>query len=75
MVEAFRIADDVLRQRGTGISDLIAVPGLVNLDFADVRTIMREKGLAHMGIGKGSGDSRAIDAAKQAIQSPCWKLL
>ena len=49
---------------------MIAVPGLVNLDFADVRTIMREKGLAHMGIGKGSGDSRAIDAAKQAIQSP-----
>jgi cell division protein FtsZ len=70
MVEAFRIADDVLRQGVQGISDLIAVPGLVNLDFADVRTIMREKGLAHMGIGKGSGDSRAIDAAKQAIQSP-----
>ena len=70
MIEAFRIADDILRQGVQGISDLIAVPGLVNLDFADVRTIMREKGLAHMGIGKGSGDSRAIDAAKQAIQSP-----
>lgn len=70
MLEAFRIADDVLRQGVQGISDLIAVPGLVNLDFADVRTIMKEKGLAHMGIGKGSGDNRAIEAAKQAIQSP-----
>ncbi|HZJ57441.1 MAG TPA: cell division protein FtsZ [Clostridia bacterium] len=70
MLEAFRIADDILRQGVQGISDLIAVPGLVNLDFADVRTIMREKGLAHMGIGKSSGDSRAMDAAKQAIQSP-----
>jgi cell division protein FtsZ len=49
---------------------LIAVPGLVNLDFADVRTIMKEKGLAHMGIGRGNGDNRATDAAKQAIQSP-----
>jgi len=55
MLEAFKIADDVLRQGVQGISDLIAVPGLVNLDFADVRTIMKEKGLAHMGIGKGSG--------------------
>lgn len=70
MLEAFKVADDVLRQGVQGISDLIAVPGLVNLDFADVRTIMREKGLAHMGIGKGSGDNRATDAAKQAIQSP-----
>ena len=70
MVEAFKIADDVLRQGVQGISDLIAVPGLVNLDFADVRTIMKEKGLAHMGIGKGSGENRATDAAKQAIQSP-----
>ncbi len=70
MLEAFKIADDVLRQGVQGISDLIAVPGLVNLDFADVRTIMREKGLAHMGIGKGSGDNRSIEAAKQAIQSP-----
>lgn len=70
MLEAFKIADDVLRQGVQGISDLIAVPGLVNLDFADVRTIMKEKGLAHMGIGKGSGDNRATDAAKQAIQSP-----
>lgn len=70
MMEAFKIADDVLRQGVQGISDLIAVPGLVNLDFADVRTIMREKGLAHMGIGRAKGDTRAIDAAKQAIQSP-----
>lgn len=70
MLEAFKIADDVLRQGVQGISDLIAVPGLVNLDFADVRTIMKEKGLAHMGIGRGSGDNRAVEAAKQAIQSP-----
>lgn len=70
MLDAFKVADDVLRQGVQGISDLIAVPGLVNLDFADVRTIMREKGMAHMGIGKGSGDNRATDAAKQAIQSP-----
>ena len=70
MVEAFKIADDVLRQGVQGISDLIAVPGLVNLDFADVRTIMKEKGLAHMGIGRGTGENRATDAAKQAIQSP-----
>ncbi|MGI6113466.1 MAG: cell division protein FtsZ [Mahellales bacterium] len=70
MLEAFKVADDVLRQGVQGISDLIAVPGLVNLDFADVRTIMQEKGLAHMGIGKGSGDNRAVEAAKQAIHSP-----
>ena len=70
MLEAFKVADDVLRQGVQGISDLIAVPGLVNLDFADVRTIMKEKGLAHMGIGRGNGDNRATDAAKQAIQSP-----
>lgn len=70
MLEAFRIADDVLRQGVQGISDLIAIPGLVNLDFADVKTIMFEQGLAHMGIGKSNGDKRAIEAAKQAIQSP-----
>lgn len=68
--DAFKIADEVLRQGVQGISDLIMVPGLVNLDFADVRTIMNEKGLAHMGIGKGSGDNRATEAAKQAIHSP-----
>jgi cell division protein FtsZ len=70
MLEAFRIADDVLRQGVQGISDLIAVPGLINLDFADVKTIMLETGLAHMGIGKGSGENKAEEAAKQAISSP-----
>lgn len=70
MLEAFSIADDVLKQGVQGISDLIAVPGLVNLDFADVKTIMMEQGLAHMGIGRASGENRAAEAAKQAIQSP-----
>lgn len=70
MIDAFKMADDILRQGVQGISDLIAVPGLINLDFADVRTIMLSTGLAHMGIGKGSGESRAIEAAKQAISSP-----
>lgn len=70
IVDAFKVADDVLRQGVQGISDLIAVPGLVNLDFADVRTIMKEKGLAHMGIGRASGENRATEAAKQAIHSP-----
>ncbi|MCF6095885.1 cell division protein FtsZ [Thermovorax subterraneus] len=70
IIEAFRIADDVLRQGVQGISDLIAVPGLINLDFADVRTIMMDTGLAHMGIGRGSGENRAIEAAKQAVSSP-----
>ncbi|NLD50035.1 MAG: cell division protein FtsZ [Clostridiaceae bacterium] len=70
IVDAFRIADDVLRQGVQGISDLIAVPGLVNLDFADVKTIMLDTGLAHMGIGRSSGESRAEEAARQAIQSP-----
>ena len=70
IVEAFRMADDVLRQGVQGISDLISVPGLINLDFADVRTIMLNQGMAHMGIGKASGENRAEDAAKQAIQSP-----
>ncbi|CAH2212755.1 cell division protein FtsZ [Tepidibacter aestuarii] len=70
MLDAFKKADDVLQQGVQGISDLIAVPGLVNLDFADVQTIMREQGLAHMGIGNAKGENRAIEAAKQAIQSP-----
>jgi cell division protein FtsZ len=70
MVDAFKIADDILRQGVQGISDLIAVPGLVNLDFADVKTIMFDTGLAHMGIGRASGDKRAEEAAKQAIHSP-----
>jgi len=70
IVEAFRMADDVLRQGVQGISDLIAVPGLINLDFADVKTIMLNTGLAHMGIGRASGDGRAEEAARQAIHSP-----
>jgi len=70
ITEAFKIADDVLRQGVQGISDLIAVPGLINLDFADVKTIMSEKGSALMGIGRSSGDNRAAQAAKAAISSP-----
>ncbi len=70
IVEAFKMADDVLRQGVQGISDLIAIPGLVNLDFADVKTIMLNTGMAHMGIGRASGENRAEDAAKQAVQSP-----
>jgi len=70
LMDSFKLADDVLRQGVQGISDLITIPGLVNLDFADVRTIMIEKGLAHMGVGRGTGDNRAKEAAKQAISSP-----
>lgn len=70
MVEAFRVADDVLRQGVQGISDLITLPGLINLDFADVRTIMSEAGNALLGIGMGTGDKRAIEAATQATSSP-----
>jgi len=68
--DAFRIADDVLRQGVQGISDLIAVPGLINLDFADVKTIMQETGTALMGIGIASGENRAAVAARSAISSP-----
>ena len=68
--DAFRTADDVLRQGIKGISDLIQVPGLINLDFADVKTIMTEQGEALMGIGVGEGENRAADAAKMAINSP-----
>jgi cell division protein FtsZ len=70
VVDAFRMADDVLRQGVQGITDLITVPGLVNLDFADVRTIMREAGSALMGIGTASGDNRAAEAARSAVSSP-----
>lgn len=70
MLEAFREADNVLRQGVQGISDLIAVPGLINLDFADVKTIMSEKGTALMGIGVASGENRAAEAARKAISSP-----
>jgi cell division protein FtsZ len=70
LLEAFNKADDVLRQGIQGISDLIAVPGLINLDFADVKTIMANTGIAHMGVGKASGDNKAENAAKLAINSP-----
>jgi cell division protein FtsZ len=70
MVEAFRVADDVLRQGVQGISDLITLPGLINLDFADVRTIMAEAGQALLGIGMGTGERRAMDAVEHAIESP-----
>ena len=70
VTEAFGIADDILRQGVQGITDLITVPGLVNLDFADVRTIMRDAGSALMGIGSASGDTRAADAAHAAVSSP-----
>ncbi len=70
MIEAFQIADSVLLQGVQSISDLIAVPGLINLDFADVKAIMFERGLAHMGIGTATGDNNIIDAVKTAITSP-----
>jgi cell division protein FtsZ len=70
IVEAFRMADDILRQGVQGITDLITVPGLVNLDFADVRTIMRDAGSALMGIGTASGENRAAEAARSAVSSP-----
>jgi cell division protein FtsZ len=70
MVDAFRVADDVLRQGVQGISDLVTLPGLINLDFADVRTIMTDAGSALLGIGMGTGERRAIDAAEQAVASP-----
>jgi cell division protein FtsZ len=70
MVEAFRVADDVLRQGVQGISDLVTLPGLINLDFADVRTIMSEAGNALLGIGMGVGENRATEAAIQAVSSP-----
>src|SRR5688572_7779275 len=70
IVEAFRIADDILRQGVQGITDLITVPGLVNLDFADVRTIMRDAGSALMGIGVAAGENRAAEAARTAVSSP-----
>src|SRR5438132_12105432 len=70
ILDAFRVVDDVLRQGVQGISDLITVPGLINLDFADVKTIMRDAGSSMMGIGLGTGESRAIEAAKAAVMSP-----
>lgn len=70
VTSAFKMADDVLKQGVQGICDLITVPGLVNLDFADVKTIMLDAGIAHMGIGRASGEHRAQEAARQAIHSP-----
>jgi len=70
MVDAFRVADDVLRQGVQGVSDLVTLPGIINLDFADVRTIMSEAGAALLGIGMGVGDRRALEAAEQAVSSP-----
>lgn len=74
LIDAFSIVDDVLRQAVQGISDLITVPGLVNVDFADVKSIMNERGAALMGMGTGSGENRAVQAAKQAIESPLLEL-
>lgn len=74
LIEAFRIIDDVLRQGVQGISEIITVPGLINVDFADVRAVMQDTGSALMGIGYGSGESRVVDAAKSAIASPLLDL-
>ncbi|MBI2444252.1 MAG: cell division protein FtsZ [Candidatus Magasanikbacteria bacterium] len=74
LLEAFKIVDDVLRQGVQGISELITIPGLINVDFADVKTIMRDTGSALMGIGTGSGEARAVEAAKMAISSPLLEL-
>jgi len=74
LLDSFRIVDDVLRQGVQGISDLITIPGIVNVDFADVKAIMQNTGPALMGIGRSSGENRAIDAAKQAINSPLLEL-
>ena len=70
MIDAFRVADDVLRQGVQGISELVTLPGIINLDFADVRTIMSEAGAALLGIGMGTGEQRAIEAAQKAVSSP-----
>jgi cell division protein FtsZ len=74
IVDAFRVVDDVLRQGVQGISDLITVPGLINLDFADVRAVMRSAGSALMGIGRSSGPDRATEAAREAISSPLLEI-
>jgi cell division protein FtsZ len=70
MPEALKKADEVLQQGVQGITDLINTPALINLDFADVVTVMKDKGIAHIGIGSGSGDDKCVDAVKQAITSP-----
>lgn len=70
MVDAFRLADQILMDAVSGISELIAIPNVINLDFADVESIMSDQGIAHMGIGRASGENRAVDAAKSAVNSP-----
>lgn len=70
LVDAFRYADDVLRQGIQGISDLIVFPGMINLDFADIETVMKNRGLAHMGIGRGKGENKTLEAVRQAVASP-----
>ncbi|MDR2266991.1 MAG: cell division protein FtsZ [Christensenellaceae bacterium] len=70
LLKAFHIADDILRQGIKGISDIISTPALINLDFADIRTIMKDKGNAHIGTGRAKGDNRTLDAVRQAVQSP-----
>ena len=74
LLNAFKVVDDILRQGVQGISDLITIPGLVNVDFADVRAVMQDAGSALMGIGKAAGDNRAVEAARQAINSPLLEL-
>jgi cell division protein FtsZ len=74
ILDAFRVVDDVLRQGVQGISDIITVPGLINLDFADVRAVMKDAGSALMGIGRATGESRALEAARQAIASPLLEI-
>jgi cell division protein FtsZ len=70
MPDALKKADEALQQAEQGITDLINVPGLINIDFADVQTVMKDKGIAHIGIGSAKGDEKAIDAVKQAVSSP-----
>ncbi len=70
LVEAFRYADDVLRQGIQGIADLIVFPGMINLDFADIGTVMKNRGLAHMGVGHGKGENKTLEAVRQAVASP-----
>jgi cell division protein FtsZ len=74
LVEAFHVADDILRQGIQGISELITVPGLINVDFADVKSVMLDTGSALMGVGRASGENRAVEAAKAAIESPLLEL-
>ena len=70
MPEALKKADEVLQQAVQGITDLINLPALINLDFADVQTVMKDKGIAHIGIGEAKGDDKALEAVKQAVESP-----